>query len=376
MKPLLNIIFVVALAILTSCGGGRAGFSAQAGEEIPLEYADLLSLTQCDGYTYAQIRNPWDTTAVLHAYILVGRDQPLPRPLPRGDVVRIPLQRSVVNTLVHCALVDELGAYGQIKGVCDLPYISIDKIQQAVLDGQIQDLGEGLNPNIERLIELAPDAILLSPFQNDGGYGRLSKLGIPVIECADYMETSALGRAEWIRFYGLLYGREEQARAIFDGVARRYNALSRLAASAPDRPTVVTDLKYGSAWYVPGGNSTTGRLLADAGGDYVFKETAENGSIALDPEVVFDRAIDADIWVIRYNQATDKTYDELAREYANYARMSAFRRRSVYACNTERVPFYSQVPFHPDLLLADFIKILHPALLADQPLRYYQRMEK
>ena len=373
-KPLI-IIFVVVHAILTSCGGGNAG-AAPEGERIPMEYADLLTLSQCDGYVYAQIRNPWDTTTVLHSYILIARDTPLPGSLPKGDVVRTPLRASVVYTLVHTALIDELGAYDQIRGVCDRRYITIDKLQADCRKGRIRDLGEGLNPDIEGIIDLAPDAILLSPFQNAGGYGRLGKLGIPIIECADYMETSAMGRAEWIKFYGLLYGREEQAQAIFDSVAHNYGQLRQLAHTAHTRPTVVTDLKYGSTWYVPGGNSTTGRLLADAAADYIYRETTDCGSLALDPETVFDRAIDADIWIIRYNQATDKTYSELAAEYANYTQMQAFRRHNVYACNTEQVPFYREAPFHPDLLLRDFIKILHPELLPHHRLRYYKRMEK
>ena len=68
-----------------------------------------------------------------------------------------------------------------------------------------------MKPDIERIIDLRADAILLSPFENSGGYGRLEQIGVPIIECADYMETSALGRAEWMKFYGLLYGKEHEA---------------------------------------------------------------------------------------------------------------------------------------------------------------------
>ncbi len=369
-----NIILLLALAISTSCGGGSASSTAQ-GEEIPMQYADLLRMKQCDGYVYVQVLNPWDSASVLHSYILVDKSASMPAYLPKGDVVRVPLQNSVVYSLVHCALIDEIGAYDQIRGVCDLRYIDMQKVQDDVRRGKIRNLGEGLNPNIEDIIDMSPDAILLSPFQNAGGYGRLSKLSIPIIECADYMETSAMGRAEWIRFFGLLYGCQQQADSIFAEVSREYETLKSLAATATTHPTVITDLKYGSTWYVPGGRSTTGRLLSDAAADYIYKDNPDNGSLALAPEVVFERSMNADIWIIRYNQATSKTYDEIAQEYTNYSRMRAFTNHNIYACNTLLVPFYSEVPFHPDRLLREFVKILHPELLPEYQLQYYQRIE-
>jgi iron complex transport system substrate-binding protein len=341
-----------------------------------MQYADLLTMKQCDGYVYAEIRNPWDTTAILHSYILIPKEAPQPKQLPKGDVVRIPLSNSIVYTLVHCGLIDELGAYNQIKGVCDLRYIDIPKVQADAQSGKLKDLGEGLNPNIEGIISMSPDAILLSPFQNDGGYGRLGKLGIPIVECADYMETSALGRAEWMKFYGLLYGREHTADSLFRQIVCRYDSLKALAATAKTHPTVVTDMKYGAAWYVPAGGSTTGRLLADAGADYIFKDSPESGNLTLAPETVFDRAAEAEYWIIRYNQQTDKTYGELSQEYTNYSRMAAFRHRNIYACNTAHISFYKEAPFHPDLLLKDFILIFHPDILKGEKTRYYKKLKE
>ena len=366
------------LLSLTACvGGGNSPSTTAQGADIQMQYAGLITMKQCPGYIYAQIRNPWDSAAVLHSYILVPRDAPEPTGnLPQGDIVRIPLKNSVVYTMVHCGLIDELGAYDQIKGVCDLRYIDIPKVQADAKTGKLKNLGEGLNPNIEAIINMSPDAILLSPFQNDGGYGRLSKLGIPIVECADYMETSALGRAEWMKFFGLLYGREQTADSLFRQVVCRYDSLKQLAATAKEHPTVVTDLKYGAAWYVPAGGSTTGQMLADAAADYIFKDYPESGNLTLAPETVFDRAAEAQYWIIRYNQATDKTYDELSLEYTNYAQMAAFRNHNIYACNTARIPFYKEAPFHPDLLLRDFILILHPDILKGEKTRYYKKMKE
>lgn len=143
--------------------------------------------------------------------------------------------------------------------------------------------------NIEKIIDFHPDAILLSPFENSGGYGRIEKLGIPVIECADYMETSPLGRSEWVRFFGLLFGKRRQADSLFTAVRADYLQLCDLVKSVNQRPTVISELKSGSAWYVPGGKSTTGRLYQDAGAAYVWAEDEHSGSIPLSFETVFDR---------------------------------------------------------------------------------------
>ena len=153
----------------------------------------------------------------------------------------------------------ELGQAKSIKGVCNLEYFKMPEVQDGCRNGEIVDCGNGMNPDIEKIIDLRPDAIMLSPFENSGGYGRVGKLGVPVIECADYMETSPLGRAEWLRFYGLLVGQEQRGDSLFAQIENEYLAVKALAAHAASRPTVLSDLKYGSAWYIAGGKSTTGR---------------------------------------------------------------------------------------------------------------------
>ena len=135
----------------------------------------------------------------------------------------------------------------------------------------------------------------------------MEKLKIPIIECADYMETSALGSAEWIRFYGLLFGREALADSIFAEVEKNYNEWKALATAQPVKPRLMCEVKSGSAWYVSGGRSTTGKLYADAGADYAFASYPNAGGIPLSFETVFDKAQDADIWLIKNNQATDLT---------------------------------------------------------------------
>lgn len=373
MKQVTTFIFL--LILLSACGGRSKTSSVPATEEaISLRYAENLTLSTTEDYTIARLRNPWDTTKILHTYLLADKDKPLPEDLPEGTLVRTPLNKAIVYSSVHCGLLQQIGALKSIGGICDLKYIKLPEIKEGCQNGTITDVGNGMNPDIEKIIDLHPDAIMLSPFENSGGYGRVEKLNIPIIECADYMETSALGRAEWMRFYGLLFGEPQKADSLFAEVEKNYNELKALVAPISYAPSVISELKNGSAWYVPGGKSTSARIYADAGANYVFAADEHSGSVPLAFETVFDKGQNADFWLIKYNQAIDKTYSELKRDYAPYAGFRAFKERSIYGCNTGKVAFYEDSPFHPDWLLKDLIKIFHPTLLEGYELKYFTKL--
>ena len=374
-KFILSAHIVTLVLLLSACGGGSKASSASGHEEIiPMKYAENLTLVKGDGYIEARLRNPWDTTAVLQNYILVEKDKPMPDHLPAGTLVRTPLSKALVYTGVHCALIQELGVLESIGGICELQHIKVPEIQEGCKNGTIVNAGEGTNPDIEKIIDMHPDALMLSPYENSGGHGQVEKLKVPIIECADYMETSALGSAEWIRFYGLLFHQSAKADSIFAIVEKNYNELKALAASQPVKPKVMCELKSGSAWYVPGGRSTTGKLYKDAGGDYLFDSYPNSGAVPLSFETVFDKAQDADVWLMKYNQPSDKTMAGIREDYSPYANFKAFKERNVYGCNTAYHTYYEDFPFHPDLVLKDLIKIFHPSLLPEYELKYFSKL--
>lgn len=369
------LTFWVTVLLLSACGGkSSTASSSEQGDTIPLHYSSNLSLIDYEDCIVAQLRNPWDTAKILHTYVLVDKNQPLPQELPQGTLVRTPLSKAVIYSSVHCSLLKDFGALNSIGGVCDLKYIKLPEIEEGCRNGTIADVGDGMNPNIEKIIDLHPDAILLSPFENSGGYGRVEKLNVPIIECADYMETSSLGRAEWMRFYGLLFGKKTEADAMFAAVERNYKDLQELVKPISFAPSVMCDLKTSSTWYTPGGNSTIAKLYSDAGANYIFREDTHSGSLPYPFEVIFEKGQQTDFWLIRYNQPVDKTYGELEKEFAPYAGFRAFKERNIYGCNTNRVPFYEETPFHPDWLLKDLIKIFHPSLSEGYELRYYNKL--
>ena len=374
-KLLLSAHIGILVLLLSACGGGSKTSSVFTQEEvIPLKYAENLTLIQGNGYVEARLRNPWDTTKILRTYLLIDKDQKVPDHLPEGTIVRTPLSKALVYTGVHCALIKELGALESIGGICELQYIKVPEIQEGCKNGTIVNAGEGTNPDIEKIIDMHPDALMLSPYENSGGHGQVEKLKVPIIECADYMETSALGSAEWIRFYGLIFHQSAKADSIFAIVEKNYNELKALAASQPVKPKVMCELKSGSAWYVPGGRSTTGKLYKDAGGDYLFAHYPNSGAVPLSFETVFDKAQNADVWLMKYNHPTDKTLGGIQEDYSPYANFNAFKKRNVYGCNTAYKEYYEDFPFHPDLVMKDLIKIFHPTLLPEYELKYFSKL--
>lgn len=369
----ISAAFLIAW-LLSACQGKQGGVSPE-GDSLALHYSQLLSIVDYDGYSVASISDPWNKGRKLHEYVLVPRDAEVPNHLPEATIVRTPVSKALIYTAVHSALAIELGAGEKIGGVCDFQYIHSPYIIDGVREGSIKDCGDAMSPDLERIIDLEPDALLLSPFENSGGYGRVEELGVPLVECADYMETSPLGRAEWMKFYGRLFGVGAEADRLFTEVERNYMFMKTKAADAEEQPSVIADMKLGSVWYVPGGQSTQGKLWADAHAAYPYAEDTHSGSLALSFEAVFDKAGESDIWVIRYNQPAPLTYRQLATDYHGNAEMKAYKQRNVYGCNTAYTPFYEETPFHPDRLLSDFIQICHPEIDLGG-LKYYERLNE
>ena len=398
MRFFANIaIGLLAALVLGACGRSESAGNAAGG----MDEARGVTITRCDGYTLVEIANPWRKGEVLHTYVLVPRyadtarnsketgeasgstlhdddgsttlkgseEQPLPEGLPDGTVVRVPIERAVVYSSVHAGVMKELGSFSAVRGVCDAQYYTMPEVQSGIADGSIADCGNSLSPTIERLVALKPDAIILSPFQN-AGYGVLTNLGVPIIECADYMEHTPLGRAEWIKLFGELLGCREKADSIFQATAREYSALTALTATVEKRPKVISEMITSGVWFVPGGDSYMAHLFTDAGASYPWSDNNNSGSLSLDFSQVLARAQDADFWLIKPDRHL--SYSDFEAINPLNVKFKAFGCRGVYQCVTSETSLFTDFPFHPQVLLRDFVKIFHPELLPDYQLRYYQ----
>ena len=414
---------LLALLVLTACQGGKttAG-EAEEGDTLKMKYAKLLTIVKHGEkgtaslnndaedaeYQYAEVNvaNPWKAGTLLHRYILIPKGKEgdetvarlaLQRTSGMGcttDTVRTPVERSAVFIAPHCQLMYELGCQQAIRGVCDLDYINIPDVKKraalsrntaarkassgnvssgkASVGNSIVDCGSSMAPDIERIIALKPEAILLSPFENSGGYGKLDKLHIPIIEAADYMESSPLGRAEWMKFYGMLFKKdgnapktalaascEPKADSLFAKIEKEYLKLKAEAAGYPKGLSILTERKTGNVWYVPGGQSTIGILLKDANARYVFEDDLHSGSLAMSPEQILAKGKQVDIWAFKYFGGAPLSQAQLLQEYDGYKALAAFNRGNIYQVDTSTVPYFELTSFHPELLLREFIILAH-----------------
>lgn len=415
---------LLALLVLTACQGGKttAG-EAEEGDTLKMKYAKLLTIVKHGekgtaslnndaedaDYQYAEVNvaNPWKAGTLLHRYILIPKGKEgdetvarlaLQRTSGMGcttDTVRTPVERSAVFIAPHCQLIYEMGCQQAIRGVCDLDYINIPDVKKrAALSrntaagktsagNSIVDCGSSMAPDIERIIALKPEAILLSPFENSGGYGKLDKLHVPIIEAADYMESSPLGRAEWMKFYGMLFGNEEgksngisgscepKADSLFAKIEKEYLKLKAEAAGYPKGLSILTERKTGNVWYVPGGQSTIGILLKDANARYIFEDDEHSGSLAMSPEQILAKGKQVDVWAFKYFGGAPLSQAQLFQEYDGYKALAAFSRGNIYQVDTSTVPYFELTSFHPELLLREFIILAHGERFGK--LRFYKK---
>lgn len=426
---------LLALLVQTACQGGKttAG-EAEEGDTLKMKYAKLLTIVKHGEkgtaslnndaedaeYQYAEVNvaNPWKAGTLLHRYILIPKGKEgdemvarlaLQRTSGMGcttDTVRTPVERSAVFIAPHCQLMYELGCQQAIRGVCDLDYINIPDVKKraalsrntaarkassgnvsagkASVGNSIVDCGSSMAPDIERIIALKPEAILLSPFENSGGYGKLDKLHIPIIEAADYMESSPLGRAEWMKFYGMLFKKdgnapktalaascEPKADSLFAKIEKEYLKLKAEAAGYPKGLSILTERKTGNVWYVPGGQSTIGILLKDANARYIFEDDEHSGSLAMSPEQILAKGKQVDVWAFKYFGGAPLSQAQLLQEYDGYKALAAFNRGNIYQVDTSTVPYFELTSFHPELLLREFIILAHGERFGK--LRFYKK---
>lgn len=423
MKKLYILLCGATAALLmAACQGEKtAAADAEAGDTLEMKYAKLLTIVKHDDgeessdaaegidYQYAEaiIANPWKAGTMLHRYILIPKGKEgdktvamLARRRSTGarcttDTVRTPVERSAVFIAPHCQLMYEMGCQQAIRGVCDLDYINIPDVKKraaaagnaaarkavsgkasaenASAGNSIVDCGSSMAPDIERIIALKPEAILLSPFENSGGYGKLDKLHVPIIEAADYMESSPQGRAEWMKFYGMLFKKdgnapktalaascEPKADSLFAKIEKEYLKLKAEAAGYPKGLSILTERKTGNVWYVPGGKSTMGILLRDAHARYIFADDTHSGSLSMSPEQIIAKGNQVDVWAFKYFGGNALTKQDLLAEYQGYQALKAFQTGTVYETDTSCEPYFELTSFHPEILLREFIILSHP----------------
>ncbi len=322
-----------------------------------------------DGYRRVQVNDPWNENAAGQNFYFV--DQKLKdTAFADGETIVVPVDRMVCLSATHLAFLDALDAINRLVGVSSADYVVSDEFRHLVDSGQISEIGLGDHFKLETLMRLSPDVVMTSPRKGQE-FELLRQAGITVLPNGDYLESHPLGRAEWIKFVGLLTGREVLAMHIFDSIKTSYDRLTQLTDSVKYRPTVLSGKQYGGFWDLPGGRSYVARLLKDAGADYLWAENPDAGSITLDFETVYNRGYNADFWRFLAYSEEPLSYDMLRAEDERYPDFKAFIGKKVLVCNTREKPYFQIGLLEPQVILADYIRIFHPELLRDYQPKYY-----
>ena len=370
-----GIIFGMFLLVFFSCSinhppGGDESAHNLALSEISPKYATGFKVYDGGHYQVLEIYVPWDSLNAIQRFYLL-RDNPESTTIPEdGIVLSIPLENMACFSATHLSFADALGLIGKIVGVSSTDFVVSEEFQHLVDSGKIKEISIGGHFKLEELIQLNPRIIMVSP-QKGQSFDPLINAGLNIVMNCDYLESSPLGRAEWIKMMGLLFGKEKEAMQVFDSISSEYETLKNLTKNVSTRPVVLSGKQYSGFWSLPGGKSYIAQFIADAGGKYLYDNNHETGSKTLEFESVYEKGIEADFWRFLIYSPDAFSYDMLVQEDERYADFLAVKNKRVFVCNTLKTPYFQKGLLEPQIILADYIKILHPEILPQHQNVYY-----
>lgn len=364
-----------------SCNNGRTKESVVVSGTgmTGTEYARGFEAEEHENHTVLRVFDPWQGARNLtFEYILAGHDAELPDSLHGTMIIRTPVRSVICLSTTHIAMIDFIGETGRIAAVSGGSYIYNKEIRSRVTGGDIPDIGYDMNLNYELILQINPDVIFAYGVgaETRTYVSRLQGLGIKVVMIGEYLESSPLAQAEWVRFISRFFNRENLASEKFSEIAEEYNRLSEAALTRDHRPVVMTGLPWRESWFVPGGNSLMATLIADAGGRYLWENRRGRENFPVDLETVFTAASGADIWI---NTGTATSLKEIENTDTRLTLLPPFRNNSVYNNNARLNEsggndFWESGIVNPHLVLGDLIEIIHPGLQEFHQWSYYRKL--
>ncbi|MEM9857022.1 MAG: ABC transporter substrate-binding protein [Bacteroidota bacterium] len=383
MKKVSLTVFFPALLMIASCNSDQKEAVNKPSEQaetalVSLNYAEKLKIDHVQNISIVQITEPFKGAETSLTYYLIPKDQEVPDSLRSTRIIRTPVEKFACTSTTHLPGLTLLNTESTLVGFPSLALVSAPSITTRIEAGEVAELGKDYSLNTEVVLEVDPE--LLMTFTMDGNYKHLSplsKAGIATIVNADYLETTPLGRAEWIKLFGALFQKTEMADSVFISIESEYNRVKDLLSTVEKKPTTFNGMDYNGVWYMPGGNSWMAKFLSDAGADYLWKENTETGSIELSFEAVYDRAVEADIWL---NVHGFNTLSELEAADERYSKFKAYETGMVFNSNARANEnggddYYEAGFSRPDLVLKDLAKIFHPEIMAEHDLYFYKQLK-
>jgi iron complex transport system substrate-binding protein len=343
-----------------------------------IQYSKSLSIIKQEGYSVVTVSNPWPDAVKKFTYVLKEKNGIVPDSLQKYTQINVPLSSIVVTSTTNIPLLEMLGVEKSLVGFPHTDYVSSEKTRALIDAGSVKNVGQNEKLNIEQLIELAPDVIVTFGIDNNNPtIENLQKSGLKVLIQADWMEQSPLGKAEWLKLYGALFGKEKEANKLFDNIVEEYNNAVKLVANQKPNSTVLYGSMYQDQWYVARGSSWVAQFMKDAKGDYLWKDLEGTGSLGLSFENILDKAKTANFWIAT---GSFKSLTELKNANPHYNQFDAFTNKNIYTFESKTgatggTIFYELSPARPDLVLKDYIKIFHPELLPDYSFTFATKLK-
>ena len=311
-------------------------------------------------------------------YFLVNNKTDLSQFKSSDILIQIPIQQIVVTSTTHIPMLELLDVQNTLVGFPNTKYVSSEKTRTLIENNKIQELGMDSSINTEILIDLNPELVMA--FAMSAGNKSLStieKAGIPVLYNGDWLEETPLGRAEWIRVFGALYGLDDKADSIFKNIESQYNNAKEIARKSDNQPSVLSGVMFKDVWNLPAGESFVAKFLKDANTNYLWSDTKGTGSLQLNFENILDKGEGAEIWIAPGHYVSK---EQLLNASNLYNEFDAFNKNNIYTFakkkgNTGGVIYYELAPTRPDLVLKDIIKIAHPELMEDYEFTFFEKME-
>jgi len=287
-----------------------------------------------------------------------------------GDyLISKPMQRIAIISTTHAAFISALGATDRVIACAQAGEVRDEALRKSIDAGRVKNIGTTDQLDREMLLSLKPDAVLGYPF--GGESSTLKNLGIPVMQISEYLEEHPLGRAEWIRFFGVLLGKEQEADERFANIMRQYEVV-RGAVERDKMPTVLFGSVWQGQWFVPPGNSYMAKLIEDAGGRYLFADRKGDGNITLDMETMIAEGSQADVWgmITQYNgEVTPSLFtggDERLEAF------KAVRTGRLFIGNSVVSDLFGQAALEPEQVLRDLACRIQPVTCtSDAPMGHY-----
>jgi iron complex transport system substrate-binding protein len=378
MKTFCNVLLLAFIPFLFVQCKNETKSETTVSPQNTVHYAKGFSIENYFGYSVVTVKNPWPKATKTYTYILKEKNGIVPDNLKQNLIISIPIKTIVVTSTTHIPSLEMLDKINTLVGFPKCDYISSQKARGRIDAGKIKELGNNHDLNTEVLLDLQPEVIIGYGIDNKNPtLDNLQKSGLKVMLNGDWNEETALGKAEWIKFFGALYGKQKQANELFAKIEKDFLKTISIAKMAKTTPNILAGDMFEDRWYLPKGTSWGSLLLKQANSNYLWQETSGTGSLSLSFETVFEKAKSADVWITSGQFSSLK---EMANSNPHYTKFDAFKNKNVYSFSGKKgktggILYYELAPNRPDIVLKDLVKILHPELLVGYEPFFFEKLQ-